>query len=71
MEDVRQIEIKCPCCGKFIDKVKSSGVVEIVRKHKFCGNYIKTIIQNGKITQNQIDLKENSYRTLRNSYRSP
>ena len=53
-------EIKCPSCGRHLDKVKVTGVMLIARKCKSCKNNITTEITDGVITKNNIDGLENS-----------
>lgn len=53
-------EIKCPCCGRHLDKVKVIGEIAISRKCKSCKNNIVTELLDSKITSNKIDAIENS-----------
>jgi hypothetical protein len=53
-------EIKCPCCGRHLDKVKLIGEVSISRKCKSCKNNIVTDLLDNKIINNSIDAIENS-----------
>ena len=53
-------EIKCPCCGRHLDKVKLVGEIAISRKCKSCKNNIVTELSNNRIVSNNIDAIENS-----------
>jgi len=53
-------EIKCPCCGRHLDKVKLIGEISISRKCKSCKNNIVTDLLDNKIISNKIDAIENS-----------
>lgn len=58
--DIKFTEIKCPCCGRHLDKVKVIGSVSISRKCKSCKNNIITEVLDNKIIGNSIDAIENS-----------
>jgi hypothetical protein len=54
------VEVKCPCCGRHLDKFKVVGEMAVSRKCKSCKNNIITEIKNDKIVSNEIDARENS-----------
>jgi hypothetical protein len=53
-------EVKCPSCGRHIDKFKAIGQIIVSRKCKSCKNNIITEIEGAKIVSNKIDAIENS-----------
>lgn len=54
------LEIKCPSCGRHLDKFKNFGPLVISRKCKSCKNNILTQAIDNRIINNQIDTIENS-----------
>lgn len=66
------IEVKCPCCGRHLDKFKTTGEIVASRKCKSCKNNILTHILENKIIKNVIDTIENSRDIIKpNRYRNP
>ncbi|UYW02105.1 hypothetical protein K5I29_04175 [Flavobacterium agricola] len=54
------VEIKCPNCGRHLDKFNVIGEMATSRKCKNCKNNIFTQIVDNKIVINAIDTKENA-----------
>lgn len=66
------IEIKCPCCGRHIDKFKVNSALYLVRKCKSCKNNIVTDVNQTGNVRNYIDAKENSRDVISpNRHRNP
>lgn len=57
---VLSVEIKCPNCGRHLDKFNVIGEVAMSRKCKNCKNNIFTKIVDNKVVINAIDTKENA-----------
>lgn len=57
---MKVLEIKCPSCGRHLDKLSVEGSATTHRKCKSCKNNIKTTIVNDIVTLNAIDEKENA-----------
>lgn len=64
ISDVIHFKLKCACCGRHLDEVKTAGSVSILRKCKSCKNNITTVIEDGKIIKNAIDTKSNAFDIL-------
>lgn len=72
IEKLNYIEVKCPSCGRHLDKFKSSGELIVSRKCKSCKNNIYTVIKDNRIIRNVIDALENSRDIINpKRYRNP
>lgn len=58
-EEVTFLKIKCPCCNRHLDEVKSETAI-LLRKCKSCKNNIITKIADSKVIDNKIDHKSNN-----------
>jgi transposase-like protein len=60
LSELTFVEVKCPSCGRHLDKFKTSGELIVSRKCKSCKNNILTHILGNRIMSNIIDALENS-----------
>lgn len=60
LSEINYVEVKCPSCGRHLDKFKTSGELIVSRKCKSCKNNILTHILCNRIMSNIIDAIENS-----------
>lgn len=72
LKDLNYVEVKCPSCGRHLDKFKATGEVVVSRKCKSCKNNVLTHILENRIVKNVIDTIENSRDILNpKRYRNP